>query len=85
MIVVRYADDLVLGFQYRTDAERFLQAFRERLAKFGLELHADKTTDRVRTVRRSKPETAGRGETRDLHILGFHPRSIVVHASRHSG
>jgi RNA-directed DNA polymerase len=35
--------DLVVGFQYRTDAERFLQEFRERLAKFGLELHADKT------------------------------------------
>jgi hypothetical protein len=33
----------VVGFQYRTDAERFLQEFRERLAKFGLELHADKT------------------------------------------
>ena len=31
------------GFQYRTDAERFLQEFREPLAKFGLELHADKT------------------------------------------
>ena len=43
VIVVRYADDLVLGFQHRTDAERFLQEFRERLAKFGLELHADKT------------------------------------------
>src|ERR1700737_4508495 len=43
VIVVRYADDLVVGFQYRTDAERFLQGFRERLAKFGLELHADKT------------------------------------------
>jgi hypothetical protein len=43
VIVVRYADDLVLGFQYRRDAERFLREFRERLAKFGLELHADKT------------------------------------------
>src|ERR1700752_2334632 len=43
VIVVRYADDLVLGFQYRTDAERFLREFRKRLAKFGLELHADKT------------------------------------------
>src|SRR3981081_1675569 len=31
VIVVRYADDLVLGFQYRTEAERFLQEFRERL------------------------------------------------------
>jgi len=35
VIVVRYADDLVVGFQHRTDAERFLQEFRERLAKFG--------------------------------------------------
>src|SRR4029450_13017656 len=43
VIVVRYADDLVVGFQHRTDAGRFLQEFRERLAKFGLELHADKT------------------------------------------
>ena len=43
MIVVRYADDRVGGFQYRREAERFLREFRERLAKFGLELHADKT------------------------------------------
>jgi len=43
VIVVRYADDLVVGFQQRTDAERFLKEFRERLAKFGLELHPDKT------------------------------------------
>ncbi|SRR5216683_3855704 len=43
VIVVRYADDLVVGFQYRTDAERFRQEFQDRLAKFGLELHADKT------------------------------------------
>jgi RNA-directed DNA polymerase len=43
VIVVRYADDLVLGFQYRADAERFPQEFRERLAKFGLELHPGKT------------------------------------------
>src|SRR5712692_2488828 len=43
MIVVRYADDIVLGFQYRADAERFLQEWRDRLRKFGLELHPDKT------------------------------------------
>jgi RNA-directed DNA polymerase len=43
IIVVRYADDLVVGFQHRTDAERFQKEFRERLAKFGLELHPDKT------------------------------------------
>jgi hypothetical protein len=43
MIVVRYADDLVVGFENRMEAERFLEAFRERLAKFGLELHPEKT------------------------------------------
>src|SRR5450631_3464268 len=43
VIVVRYADDLVVGFQHRTEAERFLKEFRERLAKFGLELHPEKT------------------------------------------
>jgi len=43
VIVVRYADDLVVGFESRAEAQRFLEAFRERLAKFGLELHAEKT------------------------------------------
>jgi hypothetical protein len=43
MIVVRYADDLVAGFQHRADAERFLKEFQERLAKFELEVHPDKT------------------------------------------
>jgi hypothetical protein len=42
-IVVRYADDMVLRFQHRGDAERFLQDWRGRLQKFGLELHPDKT------------------------------------------
>jgi group II intron reverse transcriptase/maturase len=43
VIVVRYADDLVMGFEHRTEAEQFLETFRERIAKFGLELHPDKT------------------------------------------
>jgi retron-type reverse transcriptase len=43
MIFVRYADDFVMGFQHRSDAERCLQELRGRLAKFGLELHPDKT------------------------------------------
>src|SRR5580658_2995564 len=43
VIVVRYADDLVVGFQDRQDAERFLREFQERLGKFGLELHPEKT------------------------------------------
>ena len=43
VVVVRYADDTVLGFQSQTEADRFLEDFRERLGKFGLELHPDKT------------------------------------------
>jgi hypothetical protein len=63
VIVVRHADDLVVGFESRTEAERFLGQFRERLAWFGLELHAEKTwliefgkhAERVReTARRGK-------------------------------
>ena len=43
VIIVRYADDLVLGFQLKADARRFLAEFKERLSKSGLELHLDKT------------------------------------------
>ena len=43
MIVVRFADDILLGFQYRSDAERFRNELAERFRKFGLELHPDKT------------------------------------------
>ena len=42
VIVVRYADDSVLGFQHRAEAEKFLAALRERVGKFGLELHPEK-------------------------------------------
>ena len=43
MVVVRYADDTVVGFQHRQDANRFLCDLKERLAKFALELHPEKT------------------------------------------
>ena len=43
VIVVRYADDFIVGFQHRAEAEKFLTALRQRFAKFGLELHPDKT------------------------------------------
>ena len=42
-IIVRYADDIVVGFQHKRDAERYLRDVRERLAWFGLSLHQDKT------------------------------------------
>jgi hypothetical protein len=43
VIVVRYADDWIAGFQHRDDAERFWRAVVERLGQFGLKLHPDKT------------------------------------------
>ena len=43
VIAVRYADDFIVGFQYRREAERFLRELQERFHKFGLALHPDKT------------------------------------------
>ena len=72
VVVVRYADDLVVGFQYRTEAERFLREFRERLAKFGLELHADKTRliEFGRFAARDR-KRRGEGKPETFTFLGF--------------
>lgn len=43
MIVVRFADDFIVGFQHEDEANRFLEELRTRFAKFGLELHPEKT------------------------------------------
>ena len=42
-IIVRYADDFVVGFQHKWDAERFLDTVKERFERFDLALHPDKT------------------------------------------
>lgn len=59
MIMVRYADDIVAGFQHESDARRFWDAMRDRLREFSLSLHPDKTRliefGRVRARRASKP------------------------------
>jgi RNA-directed DNA polymerase len=72
MTFVRYADDYIAGFEHREDAERFLADLRERLAKFALELKAEKTRliefGRYAVERRSK-RGLGRPETFDF--LGF--------------
>ena len=72
LIVVRYADDNVLGFQYLAEADRFLAEFRERLRKFGLELHPDKTRriefGRFAEVNRTK---RGEGKPETFDFLGF--------------
>ena len=72
VVVVRYADDNVLGFQHLADADRFLTEFQERLRKFGLELHPDKTR-RIEfgqfAERNRKRRGEGKPETFDF--LGF--------------
>jgi group II intron reverse transcriptase/maturase len=72
VIVVRYADDLVVGFQDRAEAKRFLADFRERLAKFGLELHAVKTRlIEFGRFARSRRQARGEGEPESFTFLGF--------------
>src|SRR5207248_2459880 len=59
VVVVRYADDNVLGFQYRADADRFLTEFRERLGKFGLSYIQ---TKRAGSTSDDLPSKTGNGE-----------------------
>src|SRR6267143_1890000 len=72
VIVVRYADDSVMGFQSRADAERFLRDWRVRLQQFGLELHPDKTRliefGRFAAASRKR---RGEGKPETFDFLGF--------------
>ena len=63
---------LVLGFESRADAERFLNEFRDRLAKFGLELHPDKTR-LIEFGRFAAPtrKQRGEGKPQTFTFLGF--------------
>ena len=72
VIVVRYADDLVVGFESRAEAQRFLQQFRDRLAKFGLELHPDKTRliEFGRFAAQNRKQR-GEGKPETFTFLGF--------------
>jgi group II intron reverse transcriptase/maturase len=72
VIVVRFADDFVVGFQHRHEAESFLSELRERIAKFGLELHPEKTRllefGRYATENRRR---RGEGKPETFDFLGF--------------
>src|SRR5215475_8211672 len=72
VIIVRWADDFIVGFERKEDAERFLVELRERLAKFGLELHPDKTRliefGRFAAERRAR---RGLGKPETFTFLGF--------------
>jgi group II intron reverse transcriptase/maturase len=72
MIIVRYADDFIVGFQHESDARRFLNEMRERLGKFALTLHPEKTRliefGRFAAERRKR---RGLGKPETFNFLGF--------------
>jgi RNA-directed DNA polymerase len=72
VIIVRFADDFTMGFEYQEDAQRFLAELRERFAKFGLELHPDKTRliefGRFAATNR---QARGLGKPETFDFLGF--------------
>lgn len=72
MIIVRYADDIVTGFEHEADARRFWDAMRDRFQEFSLSLHPDKTRliefGRQATTRRAR---RGLGKPETFNFLGF--------------
>jgi RNA-directed DNA polymerase len=72
MVIVRYADDVVVGFQHEADARRFWDAMRSRLAEFALSLHPEKTRliefGRFAAVTRAQ---RGLGKPETFNFLGF--------------
>jgi RNA-directed DNA polymerase len=72
VIIVRYADDFVMGFQSQVDAERFLRELHQRMEQFGLQLHPEKTRliefGRYAAERREK---RGEGKPETFNFLGF--------------
>ena len=80
MIIVRYADDVVVGFEHESDARRFWDAMRERLQRFSLSLHPDKTRlvefGRVAAANRNR---RGLGKPETFAFLGF---TLVCSKSR---
>jgi len=72
VIVVRFADDFTVGFQHKSDAERFLAELRERFRKFNLELHPDKTRLlEFGPFAAENRRRGGRGKPETFNFLGF--------------
>ena len=72
MIILRYADDIVVGFEHEAEARRFWDAMRARLQEFSLSLHPDKTRliefGRLAADRRAR---RGLGKPETFNFLGF--------------
>jgi RNA-directed DNA polymerase len=72
VLIVRFADDFVAGFQHRVEAERLVEELRERLTRFGLKLHPDKTRliQFGRFAKQNRQER-GDGKPETFNFLGF--------------
>lgn len=72
VIVVRFADDFVVGFEHRGDGERFMSELVERFKRFGLELHAQKTRliEFGRNAEKNR-RNRGEGKPETFNFLGF--------------
>ncbi len=85
VIIVRYADDFVLGFQYRHEAECFLAELRERFSRFNLTLHPDKTRliefGRFAAADR---QSRGQGKPESFDFLGFTHSCGVTRSGKHT-
>ena len=72
VVIVRFADDFVVGFQYRDEAEQFLKELQERFQTFNLKLHAEKTRliefGRYAATNRKR---RGKGKPNTFEFLGF--------------
>jgi RNA-directed DNA polymerase len=83
VIVVRYADDFIVGFEHETDARRFLDEMRERMGKFSLSLHPAKTRliefGRHAAINR---KARGLGNPETFNFLGF---TFICGTSRRGG
>jgi len=71
MIIVRYADDIIVGFECETDARRFWGALRERMEEYALSLHPDKTR-LIEFGRFAADQRARRGLGKPVQIPGVH-------------
>lgn len=82
VVIVRYADDFVLGFQHRNEAARFLEQLRKRLAENGLELHSDKTRliQFGRFAAKDRKQQ-GKGKPETFDFLGFTHICGTIHKS----
>ena len=71
MIVVRYADDTIVGFEHQDDAERFLEDLSLRMADFELGLHPKRQGHRVRQEGNCPPPRSRSQQAGDVRLLGF--------------